>query len=238
MAYTLVGSVGVVSQGAVGAAVTPVFGAGSSQTLGNILICWAAVQGNAQTAPATPSGWTIASTRPSNNAQFICFFWKIAAGSDAAPTITPTAGQVATAQLAEFNAGVVVQAGAVVNNRAAQASANTGSSITATAGNLDNNPTELVVYLGACLYTLGPSVTLTHAANNGVTVTATDNNAAVAVNEHYSFGYGFTTSNAANDNDVLTYTSTGLTTAGLSLQSFKLFDLTPPVLRRTAHLAM
>jgi hypothetical protein len=85
VAFALVGSVGVASQGAAGAAVTPAWGTSETRAANHLLICWVGVTGVA-TLPTTPAGWNIGKQVAGTSCS-ATIYYKLAAGSDAAPTI-------------------------------------------------------------------------------------------------------------------------------------------------------
>lgn len=107
MGYALVGSVGAVVQSSSGGSITTLaWGSGETRAANNLLVCFVAVDGSA-TAPAAPSGWSaMVATPPAGTTCTAQIFYKIATGSDAAPTIAAVSGAVVSAQLAEFSHGV------------------------------------------------------------------------------------------------------------------------------------
>lgn len=214
MAYALVGSAGAVSQSATGASVTPAWGTSESRTANNLLICWIAVDGNSS-APATPSGWSLAvSTTGTSSAAAV--FYKIAAGSDAAPTISAVTSGIISAQLAEFSGNASVSPLDKTGSNSG-----TTSSLTATTAGADAQSGELVIAANAAFYSASATKTFSLSMNNGATATAASN-AATSTANHYDFGYGVTTGNSAADNQTFTFTTTKITGVAQVVASFKL----------------
>lgn len=193
MAYSLVGTIGAIATGTSGATLTPSWGSGESRTANNLLLLAVGDQGSLST-PATPSGWTAG---PHVTATFIgsfcsiSLFYKIAAGSDAAPSITGVGGALWVAQLAEFS-GNVTSSPLDQSNNASGTGAFSNPAADATAGEL---------------------IFATVMNNSGNTATATMNNGASATRSSGSGLYtwwGVTTGNSSADT---------LTPSGLSLPS-------------------
>ena len=99
MAFQLVGSVGTPVTVGAGQTASPQWGAGSDRTASNLLILWAESYG----ATPTPNGWT----RAAGDDAIV--FYRIAAGGDAAPTISNPAYPL-SAMLAEFGGRVAAGA--------------------------------------------------------------------------------------------------------------------------------
>jgi hypothetical protein len=214
MAYALIGTIGAVSQGAASAAVTPAWGTGESRTAGNLLICW--VSGTAvATLPTTPSGWTIAKQQAGTSCS-VTIYYKVAAGSDAAPTIAAATSGVWAVQLAEFSGGTASpmdQSGAVIGIT---------NPLTATATAADADSGNLVIACDAQFYGMAATHTYTGLIfNNGATAVVT-NNSAVSTANNYCNAYGLqTTSNSSADTFSLNAVTTQLTGGALVLASFK-----------------
>ena len=214
MAFALVGSLGAVTQGASSAAVTPAYG--QTPTANNLLICWVGVAGG--TSPGTPSGWTLALLgHTGSGSGSAALFYKIAAGGDAAPTVPAVSGGVIAAQLGEFSGGAVP----AVEDRGASASAITSTPTTMTAAGADAAAGELIAYAVSMFYSAGATKTNTMALNNGATAHDVNNNATSTTN-HYLFGYGITTTNAAADVATLTWTTTKNAASGAAFSVFRL----------------
>lgn len=215
MSYALVGSVGAVSTGAIGASASPAFGTGETRTAGNLLLLWVPASGSNQ-LPAAPSGWSTAQQEAGLIWSSASLFYKIAAGSDAAPTVAGVSGLVLSARLAEFSGGAtsspVDQTGVATGNTSTQV---------ATAGGADAASGELVVYCAAERYTVAATKTNSVALNNGATATDTNNNGTSTQN-HYNLGYGITTGNSSADAATLTFTTTQISEISLVVVSFKL----------------
>ena len=212
--FALVGSVGAVVTGASGGNITTVaFGTGESRTAGNLLVLWVAGYGSA-TEPTTPLGWSIGKQR-TDGTNFTCgHFYKIAAGADAAPQLSGIAGTVLIAQLAEFTGNAATPLDQVAGQ------SGTTSPRTATAASADASSGEGVIYSSAAAYSAPAAATLSQSFNNGVSAQSTNNGAASTVN-HYDFGYGVTTGNAAADSDTYTVTTANLLGAGVAFASYK-----------------
>lgn len=216
MSIQLVGSVGPISVGAVGASVTPAWGAGSSQTKGNLLICWIAEFGQTSipetTFPFPP--WGTAHGGGFGNTGV----WIVAAnarGGDSAPTIPAATGVSFVAQLAEFS-GVEFH-----NNYYDQEGG--------TAGNQnflrmfmapDSDVGDLVTYAGSALYTVAATATLTHVLSNGV-VNHDVNNNSISTTNHYAFGYGYTTSIGDGEEETFTCPTTNISGNAIEVVTFQ-----------------
>ena len=214
MAYALVGSVGAVSQGSSGAAVTPAWGTGESRTANNLLILWVDGQGSA-TLPSAPANWSIGIQKAGTSCS-ASVFYKVAAGGDAAPTVGAVTSTVLTAQLAEFSGNATSSP----LDKTGTAAGTTSTQV-ATAGAADTAGGELVVYATGALYSLAATKTLSNSLNNGATAHNTTNNSTSTVN-HYDLGYGITTGNSAADADTFSFTTQRITGAVVALASFKL----------------
>lgn len=208
-------STGGIATGASGAAVTPAFAA--TTTVNHLLICCVSGSGVA-TIPATPSGWSLATsvgesggTTPGCSA----IFYKIAAGSDTAPTIALITGQSWSAKLMEFSGNATVSPLDKVG------SAGTATTLTwvMTASAADTAAGELVIAVGGG--TLGKTSAIAFSAgNNGMTFTST-------ASSFFGAGYAITTGNSAADSCTGTETRSGTGTANQQgcIASFKLAPL-------------
>ncbi len=181
------------------------------------MICWVDGFGNT-TLPTTPGGWSIAAQQAGTSNGSTTIFYKIAAGADASPTIAAATGTTWYAQLGEFvgNASVspLDKVGSVNNN-----SPTSPVSLSTSAG--DTTANELIVY--SMCFVMGASVTLTNTTtlNNGATATDT-NNGGVSTFQHYSFGYGVTTSNSIADKATATWTGANVSKLDIAAASFKI----------------
>lgn len=217
MAIALVGTVGTPSQGAAGAAVTPGWGTGESRTANNLLILWVDVTGTA-TLPTTPSGWSIGAQRAGTSCSATVYY-KVAAGTDSAPTVAAITSGVIAAQLAEFS-------GAASTTPLDQSGVNSGttSPITATYAGADAASGELLVSAGADFRSVARTPSDTHTSNHVTTMTGGtgySNNGTSSVN-HYSNAWGLTNSNSGANTAVLTIsTTTSLTGAAVASCTFK-----------------
>lgn len=212
MAYALVGSAGTQVVGASGAAVsTEAYG--QTPTAGHLLICFVAGAGVA-TSPTTPAGWSIGKNGTGNSTA-ATIFYKIAAGSDAVPTIAALTSQIWSVQLCEFsgNSGVPLdQTGTATG---------TSSPVQATAGGVDAAIGDLLLFVGSELTSTSVTRTLTNTLTNA-SATVTGNNSATSATSHYTFGYGVTTANSVADADSIALSSTSKETGfTVSIASFK-----------------
>jgi hypothetical protein len=221
MAFALVGTIGVASQGAVTSAVTPAWGTSENRTAGNLLICFVAVTG-VTTQAVTPSGWTQGPSQGANSCS-TTIFYKIAAGADAAPTIAAITSGIIAAQLAEFSGNAT---SSPIDQNSSGGS--TSSPVTVNLVTPDVASGELLVMAGADFRSAARTPTDSLTSNNA-TITAAGNNNGVSSANHYSFGYSLaTTSNASGDTAVMTCSvTTSITGLAISAASFK---LAPPPL--------
>jgi hypothetical protein len=196
MAWALVGTIGTAVQGAASADASPAFGASENRTAGNLLVLFSSVTKSA-TLPSTPAGWTIAK-QVAGTSTSATIYYKVALGSDAAPTITGvTNGQIA-AQLAEFS-GVV----ASVVNQSGSATG-TSSPVTATNAGADTSTNSLILMASGDTRSANRAPNDTWTSNHVTAVTAAGNNNGVSNQVHYSFGYGNTNSTSGADTAILT----------------------------------
>ncbi len=221
MPYAQVGTAPAWSIGAgTNTAVTPSWGAGQSRTAGNLLILFVNAYTLASTV-ATPSGWSGGNGEGlfANGTQCGCtLFYKIAAGSDAAPTIPAGPGILWGAWLNEYSGN----APSLPLDRAAQ-NVSTTSPVTATAAGLDVATGELLVTAVADQRSAARTPNDTFTSNHGTVTVAASNNGVSSVN-HYSAGHIVgTTTNAAAATSVMTASvTTSLTGLSLVMATFKL----------------
>ena len=226
--YALIGSVGALSGFAgINTALTPAWGAGETRAAGNLLLCWVfGGSGSAPTLPTVPAGWSTAFQQAGGLCS-VSLFYKIATGSDAAPTIAGVAAVNMQGQLAEF-AG---NAGASPVDQANGAASLTSPIVVSTAA-VDVAPGELMIFAAGVHYSTSQVDTLTVTLNNGAVANETTNNALSAGN-HLDFGWGITTANAAADSTSFAFPTTNISGAAPALlTSFKLSGplLTAPAL--------
>jgi len=212
VAYALVGTIGAVSVGTSGAAVTPAWGTSESRTAGDLLVCWVAVAGSA-TLPAPPATWSVG-VQEAGTTSSVSVFYKVAAGSDTAPTIAAITSGIMSVQLAEYNNS----GGGSAFDQYGSASGTT-STETATAGAVDSATGDLIIVVTGQYYSAAATKTLSVTSNNA-TLTSTSN-ATTSTADHYVFAYGLTTAKAAADTAVLTFTTTTITGAETALCTFK-----------------
>lgn len=219
MAYALVGAAGAVSQGALGATVTPAWGAGANRTAGNLLVLLIAASGTSVANPGGPAGWTNTNLNGGSTASAdVCA--RIATGADAAPTVANgVANCVVAAMLLEFsgnpsNADTGDQAFGV-------GTTTTTSPLVALSSGIDALIGELVVYAVSLFYSAAATKTFTPTFNNGQTGNVTSS-AAISTRNHYWFDWSTTTSKAAADQVSLAITTTALTSGTGTPVSFPL----------------
>ena len=218
MAVALVGTIGAVSLGATGAAVTPAWGTSETRAANNLLICWVDVHGVA-TLPTTPAGWIIAvQTAGTSCSATIYYKMAQAAGGDTAPTIAAITSGFIQAQLAEFS-GVATHT-TTPPDRSGVA-AGTGTPIVATTGGTDAVVGDLVVVAGCSFYSAAATKTLTHTVTGGATTITSTNNNGTSLARHYNFGYGPCTSIAGAESDSFAQTTTSITGGAVVIASFK-----------------
>lgn len=225
MAVGLVGTIGTVAVSAsAGAACSPGWGTSENRVAGNLLVCWVAGS-RAATLPTTPAGWSIARQRAGTSASMTIYV-KRADGADAAPSFT-TASVIFSAQLAEFS-GV----GASIPNQSSDNVATTTSPVVATDGAVDLLSGALVLVGASDLYSAAATKTLTHTVTGGATVITATSNAGTSTRDHYSFGYGPSTTKLAATSDSYAFTTTSGTGQVVVLATF------PPGSRPTSSLTL
>jgi hypothetical protein len=217
MGYALVGSAGAVTTFTSGTG-TPAYG--QTTTANNLLILLASQTGT-DAQMSNPSGWSLAeSSGAGGQASGSAYIWyKIAAGSDAQPSLTfPTGGTSVSCLLAEFSGNATSSPVDQIGAGSA-----TGTSNTPTGASADAKAAELVIGAYDAFYSTTASRTLTAAINNGATATNLANNSAASAASFYNFTYGITTGNSVAD--IVTFTNstaTKLTSSGGVMTSFKL----------------
>jgi hypothetical protein len=223
VAYALVGTIGVASQGAVTTAVTPAWGTSENRTAGNLLILFVGVTGSS-TFLSAPSGWISDSgTQVAGTSCTANIFYKVAAGADAEPTIAAVTSGLIAAQLAEFSGNSNVPFDIANGNFG------TSSPVTSTLGAPDATSGELLLMCCADRRSAARAPNDTWTSNHGIVTQAGSNNG-VSVADHYSFGYILaTTSNAGADTVTVTLSvTTSITGVAVVGASFKLPP--PPVI--------
>jgi hypothetical protein len=206
----LVGTAGVVSQGASGAAVTPAYG--QTPSAGDLLVLTVAVTGVA-TLPTTPSGWSLAVTATGTSVAS-AIFYKIATGADAAPTVAAITSGVISAQLSEY-AGINQTTPLCATGTAA----GTTSPIVVTNSRIDYSIGSLMVTAVAHLRSAGTLGSQTDTYTNATSVQTS--NKATSTANHYDFSYAAaTTAHASSDADSVAFTTTGITGMCVALASF------------------
>lgn len=213
MTAALVGSLGAVTLGTSGAAVTPAYG--QTPTAGNLLILWVSGwHGTTATFPVTPAGWTLgpqarATTRTSS------VFYLLAAGGDAQPTIAIGTAMTWGAMLGEFSglSGLIDKSATAEGTASPAVATNSGTDVTIG---------ELACYVGTTAPTSAATDLL---VTTGTNFTKNDtNNAGTSIRTHYCFGYGITTANSVADKASMTFVATS-TNNCLVLASFLLPSL-------------
>jgi hypothetical protein len=202
-----------VSTGASGTAITPAYG--QTPTANNLLVLQVIGFGSA-TLPAAITNWTIAKNVAGTSCSSTIYY-KIAAGSDAQPTVALVASTVLSGKLFEFSGNATSspldQTGSA---------AGTSSPITGTNGAVDANVGELLIVCGGTFYSSSSGTKTLALTSNHATLTSSTNQGA-AINDVYDFAYGVTTSNAAADTGVDTFSTTNITGSVVAVASFKIF---------------
>ena len=215
MAYALVGSLGTVNATAANTANTPSYG--QTPTAGNLLVLF--VGGYvADTLPATPSGWSVAKQVQEASGTQPCsasIFYKIAAGTDAQPTLAASTTPNWVAQLGEFSGNAATSP---LDQSASAVGTGANFAATLTTGGEDAALGELVVFIdagnGGHCTAITPS-----SANNGMSFTQS-----TSITNGFGIGYATTTGNGSADSVVVTQTNSGTGTRSIAaaLASFKL----------------
>lgn len=206
MAIALVGTAGASSQSTAGGDLTPSWDASENRTAGNLLICaFTQSTTGGSGIPTTPSGWS-RTALGTGSADDGAVYYKVAAGSDAAPIFTHTGGTgKMAAQLLEFSgaAGTVDKSGVNVDVLSSPCAVNLSAA--------DTQSGDLVIWSFNIVYTTAATKTFTDTLNNGQTGHVADN-AGVSTIDHYHFVWAITTGNSAADQDSLAVTTTKLST--------------------------
>lgn len=215
MAYAtpaLVGTIGAVSTGASGAAVTPAWGTSENRTANNLLILQVAVTGSA-TLPTPPSGWSGANALAGTTCS-ASIYYKVATGADAAPTIAAITSGIINARLSEYSGMATTNpqsnSGSAAGTTTPQKATNAGADVTSPALMV-----SAVTMLNSSARTVA---TFTETYTNGTSISV--NNAATSTASHYGFSYANTTAHAAADADSFAFTTTQVTGVAVSLASF------------------
>jgi len=226
MAYALVGSAGTASVSTSGGNVTPAYGAGSSRTANNLLLCFVSGTAGGVTALsyAAPSGW-LSTVNISDGGTCACsIFFKIAAGSDAAPTITGLAGFITAAHLEEWSGGEFSGGGNIPLDQTAQGSS-TSSPNTTTFANADLLSGELVAMVGADRRSVARASNDTWTSNHGTPTLRASNNGVSSV-DHYSHATLVSNSNSGGHTAIMTLSITTSITSTLVVAAS--FQVVPP----------
>ena len=211
MTIALVGSVGAVSVGTSGAAVTPAWGTSENRTAGNLLLLHVAVTGSA-TLPTTPSGWSVGITRAGTSCS-AAVFYKKAAGADAAPTVAAITSGIINARLSEFS-------GTAIGLTLTSVASGTTSPQKATNASADPANGSLMVSTMALLRSSASTLATDTATYTNATATSTSNSA-TSTASHYNFGYGLTTAHASANADSQAFTTTSVTGVAVALATFR-----------------
>lgn len=180
--YSLVGVIGASLQSSSGGSLGALpWGSGESRTANNLLICTISVTGSA-TLPTTPTGWSIAKQVAGTSCS-ATIYYKIATGSDGAPTFPGITSAIISGQLSEWmgnkQSSPLDQSGSATG---------TSSPITATAAGANTKQTDLIMMAGADRRSTARASNDTWTSNDG-TVIAGGNNNGTSSTDHYSFGY-------------------------------------------------
>jgi len=215
MAIALVGSRGTATQGAASAAVTPSWGTSENRVAGNLLVCTVTVTAVA-TLPTTPSGWSIAAQVAGTSCSATVYY-KVAAGSDAAPTIAAITSGVIAAQLSEYSGA---DPSAPLDEFGTQTG--TSSPITETLPGVDQATGELLIAAGSDRRSVSRATNDTWTSNSGTPTLAGSNNGTSSKN-HYSFAALVgTNQNAVADTAVMTLSiTTSITGLAVAAATFR-----------------
>ena len=219
MTIALVGSLGGITQGGSGAAVTPAWGTGQNRAVNDLLVAWATCDA-INTAPATTTTpWTLAASFTTNSVLKVAgsLYYAIALGGDAAPAFSAIANGHINAMVAEFSGA----AAASPLDQTSSASSGTTSPLVVNAASADAGSGELLVSCaGVFLSIAGTLATCANTYNNGATDSGLST-AASSIRFHSSFGFGVTTGNSSADQDSFAYSTTNITGAAVIVVSFK-----------------
>lgn len=204
MAYALVGSVGAYGT------TTPAWGTGSTQTANDLLIAigWGSSGGTV----TTPSGWSLAVSATSQaTADSAFIFYTIAAGGDAAPTLTGASSSL----LMEFSGNATTSP---LDQTATGGNTGNSTSLTLTTGGTDAAAGELVLLVLGAISGKSTGAMVIGSQNNGLSLTITSTDAAAQV------ARGTTTGNSVADSVSAYITHSGVGTQAQNgvLASFKL----------------
>lgn len=218
----LVGSAGSVAVSAAGSGASPGWGTGANRTAGDLLVALVAGAEITGATPPTPSGWTLGASVTAASTS-MTMFWKIAAGSDAAPTFTGHAANVQSAMLLEFaasNSGTIAATPTDKSGTHTTTTTSTPNAVAASATDTGTNA-QLVIGGTSISYSAAAVKTLTNTPGEAMAFTSVSS-AAVSTRAHYNFYWGHTNSNSAADSNSLAYTSTNGQGSSQVIQSFLL----------------
>lgn len=227
MAYALVGSAGTASVSTSGGNVTPAYGAGSSRTANNLLLCFVSGTSGGSTVLtyAAPSGWlSTANLSDGAGNAAVSIFYKIAAGSDAAPTITGLAGFITAVHLEEWSGGEFSGGGSIPLDQTGNAGSSS-SPLTVILNNANLLSGELVAMVGADRRSVARASNDTWTSNHGTPTLQASNNGVSSV-DHYSHATLISNSNSGADNVSMTLSITTSITSLLGLAAS--FQVIPP----------
>jgi hypothetical protein len=224
MTIALVGSVGAVTTGSSGAAVTPTWGTGENRMAGNLLVCWVIGSG-ISTFPTTPAGWALATQIGATDTSATIFYAVPVANGVAAPTIAAATGVTWTAMLAEFSGTAATSPLDETGTSSGLGTNSTGTTTTSSAA--DIHAGELVIVATSLYYATGAATnSLFDSLNNGATANSVNNNG-VSAQDHYTLGWGITTGNSSPDSDTVSWSSATAYYASV-IASFKALSYSPP----------
>ena len=212
--FTLVGTIGSVTQGAISASVVPSWGTSESRTAGNLLICWVAVNG-VSTSVVTPSGWSIAMALNGTSTS-VAIFYKIATGGDGVPIFGAISNGIIAARVAEYSGG---SASSALDRTGFNITGKTSPKIASAVASDANTSGELIVTSSAIYYSAAATKTLTDTINNATKITVS--NSGTSTRSHYDFSYGISTKNTTAISNSFSFTTTNVTGASTIIASFK-----------------
>jgi hypothetical protein len=192
--------------------VSPSWDASQTRTAGNYLVCkvtnWGGTTGG---TPGTPAGWTQLLTIKGSSRASVTYFGKVAAGSDAAPTVSAT--NTGTATFSTLSAQLHELAGVDATTPVGASGTATGTTaspfVVTTSGNV---PQTGCYALGAASIALSAQGTSTLGAGSGWTNTG--DNGTTSTRAHWIYGTQSNPTSGATLSESFSYTNLGAFLAG------------------------
>lgn len=196
-----------VSSGTNTPSVTPSWDATQTRTAGNRLVCvvtnWGGTTGG---TPGTPAGWTQLLTITSNTRSVVTYFGKVAAGSDAAPTVSAT--NTGTATFSTLSAQLHELAGVDPTTPVGASGTATGTTANPLVATTSGNVPQTGCYaLGAASLAITVNATATMGAGSGWTNTG--DNGTTNTRAHWVYGTQSNPTSGATLSESFSYTGTG-----------------------------